>query len=229
LASESAEPLYRDSLAQGHVNLADLLESAGRGQEAENACRKAVALWQDLTDRSPRASGYALRLAQVRHRLAGRSLSAGRYGAAGEEYRAILKLLPDSPRAQTDLARFLATCPDARLRDPKQAVELARKAVRSDPRGRPCWNTLGVALYRTGRWKGATQAFKKSMALGQGGDASDWFFLAMTCWQLGEKGEARRWFAGAVAWAEKNAPGDEELRRFRADAAALLGVKAKKE
>ena len=38
--------------------------------------------------------------------------------------------------------------------------------------------------------------------------------------------EARKWYRQAVAWTEKHRPRDEELRRFRGEAADLLGVKA---
>jgi hypothetical protein len=47
--------------------------------------------------------------------------------------------------------------------------------------------------------------------------------------QLGEKVEARKWYDQAVGWMEKRQPNDEELRRFRVESAALLGVKNNKE
>jgi hypothetical protein len=50
----------------------------------------------------------------------------------------------------------------------------------------------------------------------------------MTHWQLDHKEEARKWFDKAVERMEKNQPGNEQLRRFRAEAAELLGVKDKK-
>jgi len=56
------------------------------------------------------------------------------------------------------------------------------------------------------------------MELRKGGDSLDWFFLAMTRWQLGDKQEARKWYDKAVQWMEKNQPKDEELIRFRAEA-----------
>ena len=46
----------------------------------------------------------------------------------------------------------------------------------------------------------------------------------MAHWQLGEKEAARKWYDQAVAWMDKNQPNNEELRRFRAEAAELLGV-----
>ncbi len=70
-------------------------------------------------------------------------------------------------------------------------------------------------------------ALEKSMELGKGGISFDWFFLAMAHWQLGKKDEARQWYDKAVPWMEKNNPKNEELRRFRAEAAALLKIAGK--
>ncbi len=53
----------------------------------------------------------------------------------------------------------------------------------------------------------------------------DWLFLAMAHWQLGDKGAARKWYDQAVQWMEKFAPRNDEILRFRAEAAALLQVK----
>ena len=61
-----------------------------------------------------------------------------------------------------------------------------------------------------------------------GGGAHDLFFLAMTYWQQGNKQEARTFYDRAVAWTDKNKPNDPELRRFRAEAAALLSQAGKK-
>ena len=79
-----------------------------------------------------------------------------------------------------------------------------------------------------GEWKAAIEALTKSMELRKGGDSNDWFFLAMAHWQLGDKTQARSWYDKAVPWMEKNQPKNEELLRFRAEAAALLGLKEKK-
>ena len=84
-------------------------------------------------------------------------------------------------------------------------------------------NTLGVAFYRAGNWKQAIAVLTRSMELRQGGDRFDWFFLAMAHWELGHKDESRQWYERAVTWMEKHRPNDDELRRFRAEAAGLLG------
>jgi uncharacterized protein HemY len=85
------------------------------------------------------------------------------------------------------------------------------------------WNTLGVAQYRKGDWKAAVEALMKSAQLRNGGDSFDFFFLAMAHWELNEEEEARAWYDRAVAWMDRNAPQNEELQRFRAEAATLLG------
>jgi tetratricopeptide (TPR) repeat protein len=122
------------------------------------------------------------------------------------------------------LAWSLATCPDPRMRDPARAVALARKAFEVD-RGNPDFaNTLGIAHYRAGDWKAAVEVLEKSRALRKGGDAFDWFFLAMAHDRLAHKDEARRWYDRAVEWTKKNAPQNEELGRFRAEAEQLLGI-----
>jgi hypothetical protein len=51
----------------------------------------------------------------------------------------------------------------------------------------------------------------------------------MAHWRLGDKEQARKWYGRAVQWMEKNQLPREELRqellRFRAEAAELLGIK----
>jgi hypothetical protein len=62
----------------------------------------------------------------------------------------------------------------------------------------------------------------------KGGDAAQWFFLAMAQWQLGQKDKAREWYDRAVGWMDKNEPKNVELRRFRVEASKLLELKEKK-
>jgi tetratricopeptide (TPR) repeat protein len=137
------------------------------------------------------------------------------------------KSRPDAPNSagwHNSLAWLLATWPDLKLRDPGQAVAHAQKAVELAPDSGAIWNTLGVAQYRNGAWKAAVEALMKSVQLRKGGDSFDFFFLAMAHWQLGEKVKARAWYDRAVAWMDKNQPQYGELKGFRAEATALLGL-----
>jgi serine/threonine protein kinase/WD40 repeat protein len=131
-----------------------------------------------------------------------------------------------------NLAWFLATYADPKLRDPIRAVVLAKKAVELVPTEGLYWNTLGVVQYRAGDWKAAIVALNQSMELRQGGDAFDFFFLAMACKRLGQKEQALLWYKRGALWVEQNnqalaksAQHAEELRRFHAEAALLLGIK----
>jgi hypothetical protein len=87
--------------------------------------------------------------------------------------------------------------------------------------------TIRVDLLLQDDWKAATDAPTQSMELRKGGDSNDWFFLAMAHWHLGDKPQACSWYEKAVPWMDKNQPKDEELIRFRAEAAAFMGVKEK--
>jgi tetratricopeptide (TPR) repeat protein len=147
-----------------------------------------------------------------------------RHVAAEPFLREAVRLKPDSALYHNQLAWLLATCPELKLRDPGQAVEHAKKAVELAPGNGGMWNTLGVAQYRNGAWKAAVEASMKSVQFRKGGDSFDFFFLAMAHWQLGEKDKARAWYDRAVAWMDKNGPQDQELKRFRAEAAALLDL-----
>jgi len=145
-------------------------------------------------------------------------------------YRKAIELDPKFAGSYNGIAWLLATCPDPKFRDPKRAVELAQKAVELVPKEGDFWNTLGIARYRAGEWKNGMDALKTSDELLEGQMFGfNAFFLAMVHWQLGEKKEARKTFDRAARWMEKNKPKDEELKRFRAEATELLGVKEKKD
>src|SRR5207248_11473243 len=129
-----------------------------------------------------------------------------------------------------ELAWSLATSADANFRDAGMALELAKKATKLAPKDGLIWNTLGVAHYRNGNWKEAIAALDKSMGFLSGRmESANTFFLAMAHWQLGNKEEARKWYAKAVGWMDQHGSRNEELRRFRAEAAGLLGIEKKKD
>jgi tetratricopeptide (TPR) repeat protein len=127
------------------------------------------------------------------------------------------------------LAWHLATLSDPEFRDEKRSLELAKEAVRLAPNDGDFRNTLGVAHYRVGNLNDAVASLEKAVQLSNGGDSIDWFFLAMAHWRLNDEVEARKWYDKAVEGIDnKNlAPYREELRRFRAEAAELLGVNEK--
>jgi serine/threonine protein kinase/tetratricopeptide (TPR) repeat protein len=129
------------------------------------------------------------------------------------------------PGVLNNIVWSLARARGTRLQVGPQAVALARKAVELEPESSIFLNTLGVALYRAGDWKAAIEALEKAEALAPDKElAYDGLFLAMAHWQLGHADEARTWYDRSVAWMEQRDPKNEELVRFRAEAAALLGL-----
>ncbi len=135
---------------------------------------------------------------------------------------------PDLIESLNYLAGFLATCADPKFRDPKRAVELAKRSVELAKLSEWSWQALGWARYRTGDWKDSITALEKSIELRKdGGDSFNWFYLAMAYWQSGDKLAARKWYDRAVEWMEKYLPKDQRLVRIRAEADELMNKKTK--
>ncbi len=153
-------------------------------------------------------------------------LHHGKFEEALARLQCAHELNPEDAACRNTLAWHLATCPKPGFRDPSQAMGLASKAVELAPAKPAYWNTLGVAQYRAGSWHQAIRSLEKAEALAPGRHVA-WnaYFLAMAHWQLGEKEPAHKEYERALEWMERNRPKDEELRRFRAEAEELMGVK----
>lgn len=115
----------------------------------------------------------------------------------------------------------------ASMRKPASAVDLARRAVELAPDRAPCHHTLGVALYRAGRYSDSVPSLEKSFAMGKDqADAFDLFFLAMARHELGQTARARDDLDRAIRWVQSHPqlPGKwtAELGELRAEAEAIL-------
>ena len=117
---------------------------------------------------------------------------AGKIGEAISMLRQAVRLSPELAETRNELAWLLVTAPE-HLRDPAEALEHARHAIRSAP-GEPIYlNTWGVALYRTARFAQAIETLERSLEAGKGQfDACDLFFMAMAHHRLGHHQAARR-------------------------------------
>jgi serine/threonine protein kinase/tetratricopeptide (TPR) repeat protein len=215
-------------LAVVYIHVGNKHQIDGRFSQAEAAYRKAL----DVSEKSVRALPHK----ELRCRLADSCLNLGlllkmseRHKEAASVFRKLFEAELTSADLCNDVAWRLATDTDLKLRPPELAVEFARKAVELASEDGNVWNTLGVAQLRAGNWKESITTLQKSNDLRKGGDSFNWFFLAMAHWHLGDKDEARKWYNHGVQWMEKNQPKNEELRRFRAEAAELLGIEKKKD
>jgi len=226
LVDDTLVPENRKELANSHYELGVLLSTTGREKEAEQEYGLAIALFEKLVADSPSAPEYQRQIVHSGIALAKLRQAAGRTMVAKEALRRAIapaeRLI--NPDSQNDLSWTLANFPEPCLRNPQLALYLAKKAVEQTPRKVGHRNTLGVAHYRAGDWKAAIAELEKSMELGAGGGPADWFFLAMAHWRNGETDLARQWYDKAVTGTEKHDSHDEEMRRFRAEVAALLGL-----
>jgi tetratricopeptide (TPR) repeat protein len=152
----------------------------------------------------------------------------GQWQKAKSDYEEAIKRIPKNGSARNSLVWLLATCPESSVRDPGRAVEVARGTVEYAPTWGIAWITLGVAQYRAGDWKEALAALTRGLELERGNSGPAGFFLTMTQHKLGDKEAAAKTYDRAVEWMEKNQPKDEELIRFRKEAAELLGITNRK-
>jgi tetratricopeptide (TPR) repeat protein len=209
-------------VARNFANIGRVQAAAGQTQEAGKSYREAMKVLERSVKEYPEAANLRSELVNSYLQLVGLLCKRGRQTEAAELYRKALKVDPEDPGVNNELAWFLATTPETGLRNAALAVRLAKKAVAVQPESAYCWNTLGVARYRNGDHKAAVADLQKSMSLRAGGDSFDWFFLSMANGRLGDHDEARRWFDRAVQGMDRHKPHDQELRRFRTEAETLL-------
>ena len=111
--------------------------------------------------------------------------------------------------------------------DMQLALRLARRAVSLVPESGMSRQSLGWVLYRTGDWKGCVDS------LGKTANKETDFVLAMAYWRLGDELKASEtfnrtdaWLSGyEQRWKPNIYPTPTMLRRMRAEAADLMGMK----
>jgi eukaryotic-like serine/threonine-protein kinase len=196
--------------AYSHVQLGRLLQSEGKVDES-------IAEYKAVIRLNP-GDAFA-------HNSLGNALtSQGKMAEAMVEYRIGFRNQPDAVYGENEFAWMVALAPNRPPRDYDEALEHSKKALELAPNKGLYYNTLALVEYRRGRWNDSIAAATRSIAIGNGGDASDWFFLALAHWQLGEKEKARTWFDKAVAWTKEKRPKNAELFQFWKEAAKLLAL-----
>jgi serine/threonine protein kinase len=216
-------PYHRIELAQALACRSVAIDGPGRKAEVVAVRQQVVKQYEHLRAnfREDRTAGRVLAASHLSLVRPLREL--GKRCEAADHVEKARGVAAADPAAAGALAWFLATDPDPGVRNAAEAVRLAEQAVRSDGGSGEYWNTLGVAQYRAGDDRAAITALEKAMSLRRGGHSFDWFFLAMARARLGDRTQARVWFDRAVGWMDEHMPANDELSRFRKEAADLLG------
>lgn len=135
------QAIEKDPLSSAaHLNLGNGLQLLNRRAEAKSELAKAVELAP--ADANARLSLDALRIL------------TGDFAAARQSLEEGLAMKADQPALMNTLARLLATCPEASLRDGKRALELSRKAFAIEARLEHA-ETVGMALAEMGQFEQA--------------------------------------------------------------------------
>jgi serine/threonine protein kinase/Flp pilus assembly protein TadD len=227
-----------NKLDRAYHQLGLVLSRTDQADAAERAWQLAILLWERAIRANPSAHRDRL-LARGHKELADLLRRSGRIAEAEEHERrsreavarwrkAVDRLVQQKPDDAAELnviAWWLATWPVPAILDAGRAVELARKTVAREPKNAAYWNTLGVALYRSGDWDQAAEALGRSRELLGKDEPRNAFFLAMARWRHGDRDKARALLKRAVAAAGERGLRDDELRRIHAEAAALIDPK----
>ena len=125
------------------------------------------------------------------------------------------------------IAWVLANDSFADASDISIAVQLATDAVQIAPENGGNWNTLGVAQYRASEWQSAIVSLNKSIELCKlmkptHSPALDYFYLAMTYWNLDAKDQSLQFYEKAVATLETT--GDADAERVKPEVEGILGI-----
>jgi serine/threonine protein kinase len=206
------------------MTLENVLQQTGQTQEAEKLRQQNMSTSENLA--------ASLASSERRHEPAAALAEYGKilFGshnlkAASDILRLSLEFEPDQADVLNALAWALVSVPDAPPYNPQEGLTAIRRAVDLVPGLWAYWNTLGVAAYRVGDYKTAVEALAKSMSLNKPGDASDYFFMAMTRWKQNQPAEARKWFdRGKALKLENKSENPEELKQFQAEAEVVLGL-----
>jgi serine/threonine protein kinase/WD40 repeat protein/Tfp pilus assembly protein PilF len=153
-------------------------------------------------------------------------LEAKKHAEALAALRQAVQADPKHALAHNNLAWQLCIGPKE-LRNPKEALASARKAVELDDRALYI-NTLGVALYRNDEFAQAVPVLERSLSASKGeSDGFDLFFLAMCHHRLRDAARAKDHYDRAVKWFQEKRPSLRqnwiaELTEFQAEVEALL-------
>jgi tetratricopeptide (TPR) repeat protein len=201
---DDAENIYKQAiqgrlktLGPDHDSTMHTMANLAGEYQKQNKLDQAAELYADVLEVRRRKLGteHSTTLTTIND-LAAVYQKQGKTEQAVELYREVLDASrralgrghPDTLASTNKLAWAFATSPDAKLRDPARALELAAEVAETSPKTASYRGTLGTARYRTGDWQGAIADLEKTINLRKSDDstnANEGFFLAMAAQREG--------------------------------------------
>lgn len=126
-------------------------------------------------------------------------------------------------QAEIDLATAILIGSNRSKSRMDEALDLARKAIKSDPNDPALLRTLGLAEYRSGHWKEATSILRKAIEMDKDPGPVIIFLLATSEWRLGDRTEALHNYSKGMESMKGDSHPTYLTRALRSEAAALLG------
>lgn len=90
---------------------------------------------------------------------------AHKFADATVDFEKTLQIQPDYPDVKNHLAWLLATCPDARVRNPTRAVELANEELKRAPTDASILDTVAASYAAAGDFEQAIAMQEKAISL----------------------------------------------------------------
>jgi tetratricopeptide (TPR) repeat protein len=209
-----------------YVNIGHIGIMRGDIPGAEEAYRSAMAVFERQAMESPDNPRWQWELGEV-HAILGMELNAANqpdraadeFRQAERHYRRHLQLT-GSTDAYSKLGWLLAS----HMGRPEEAVAMAEVAVQQGAEHGALLHVLGHAQYRAGHYEEAARTLRKSLAKGGGDCCLSCFVLAMTCWRLDQREEAKNWYSeGLRRWKPANEFDSRGRRRSQTVTGVLKG------
>lgn len=186
-------------LAQGWIALGDLLRQQDKFAQAVPAYDKALSL---IGDKAPEARWFPLYARGIALER------AGKFPQAESDFRAALKIRPDSPQVLNYLGYSLVD----RNEKLDEALKLIQRAVELRPDDGYILDSLAWAYFRLGRYDEAVAPMERAVAA-MAGDSLVNDHMGDIYWMAGRQREAEiQWHRALSLKPDK----DEDARRIRA-------------
>jgi serine/threonine protein kinase/tetratricopeptide (TPR) repeat protein len=219
-------PQFRAQCGWAGLTLCDVLLATRRPEEVTHIASRVMAIYEGLSNELPDQPYYREARVPIICQQARALIQTGKLAEA-EPFIARIEASGDAWQAAESLfwiATELAQREHVGAIPPSRILELAARALRTHEDLFFCWQVLGMARYRAGQWDAAIVALERADEL-EGGTAFNGFFLAMAYQRKGDAARARDWYDRSVAWVTQHTSQDKRLLKYRAEAAAVLGLK----